>query len=495
MVLTFISMIKNILKNNFWKTIPTPILSIFILSFLIRSFFVYQDFPFVLHPDEPTVVNSTINLRYNPNPQHFDWPTFYYYFTFPFFYTFEKFYFLLNDFKIINNLVIEQINYYIISRFLTVFFGAGTSVMVYYILKNLKVSREEALIGASIMALIPFHVTRSAQALTDVPMVFFAAVSIYFLTKIINDFNDKYFLISCLFAGLSVSTKYNGYMIFLSLGLFILVIKGFKISDYKLYIKAALVSFLGFFIGTPYSVFDYKTFLIADNPKGALWQFSNVGKVDFFQQIMNFNEYLSGRFLIDMGYLPAILSYLFIILFIINRGFLKQDNYFKFFSILIFQFLFIIWSVSGVKLQRIHYSMLAFLFLPIFSVLLFNLYLKSSKFLNLTYIFFVSISCYLLYIRIGTISLVEFYDRVSVQAPVNEFLILHNRTETGVILKKLRLPAEKISSSDLGKLNPKATHAVVTGDICLKDVPCDFELIERIESRSDSDIIYVYRKK
>ncbi len=487
-------MIKNILKNNYTKYINKEILIIVFLAFVIRSFFVFQDYPFVLHPDEPTVVNSTINLRYDLNPKHFDWPTFYYYFTYPFFFIYEKVYFLLNDLKIINDLVIENINYYIISRFLTVGFGALSTLMIYLILKNLKVSQNLALLGACIMALIPFHVIRSAQALTDVPMVFFASLSVYFLTKNLDDFKDKFFLLSCFFAGLSVSTKYNGYMIFLILGLFILYVKGFSFKDFWLYIKSALVSFLGFFVGTPYSVFDYQTFLITDNPKGALWQFNNVGKVDLPQQISNFFSNISYNYLNDMGYIPLIFSLTFIIFFIIKKDFLKKDNYNKFILLLIIQFFFILWSVSGVRIQRSHYLILLYMFLPLFTILFFHLYVKSTKFVNFIFSLIVLSSVYEFFLRVDDVSVIKFFYRAELTSAKENYLFLYNRKEVDLVLKELKVRTEKTSQTDLS-VSSKTTHAVLSYDICKFLNPCNFELLERIESRSDSDIIYVFKKK
>lgn len=487
-------MIKSILKNNFTKYINREILVIVFLAFIIRSFFVYQDYPFVLHPDEPTVVNSTINLRYDLNPKHFDWPTFYYYFTYPFFFIYEKIYFLLNDLKIINDLVIENINYYIISRFLTVAFGALTSLSIYLILKNLKVSQNLALLGACIMALIPFHVTRSAQALTDIPMVFFASLSVYFLTKNLDEFKDKFFLLSCFFAGLSVSTKYNGYMIFLILGLFILYIKGFSFKDFWLYCKSALVSFLGFFVGTPYSVFDYQTFLITDNPKGALWQFNNVGKVDISQQFVNFYNNIFFNYIDSMGYFPILISLIFILFFFVKKDFIKKDKYTKFIVLLIIQFFFILWSVSGVRIQRVHYLILLYMFLPIFTVLFFHFYLKSMRWVYVIFSLIVVSSIYQFYLRIDEVSVVNFFHRAKLVSEKKSYLFLYNRSEVGLILKELKVPIERTSQTDL-TFSSKTTHAILSYDICKFINPCNFELLEKIESRSDPDIIYVFKKR
>lgn len=482
------------LKNKILIILKSQVFLIFILALIIRLFYITLDYPFVLHPDEPTVVNSTINLRYNPNPMHFDWPTFYYYFTFPFFYLFEKIYFLSNDLGIIKTSEIETINYYLLSRFLTTFFGAGTAVLVYFILKNLKVPNNLALIGSCIMAIIPFHVTRSAQALTDVPMVFFAALSIYFLTKIIDKFEERYFLIACFFAGLSVSTKYNGYMIFLSLGLFLIFFRGIGFKDIYLYIKSGFISFFGFFVGTPYAVFDYETFLITDSPKGALWQFQNVGKVTLGEQFSQlFNNLFIQNYSVT-GYIPLACSLLFIGFFIFKKDFLKKNSLNKFLLILVVQFLFIFWSVSGVETQRSHYLILTYLFMPIFTIFLLDMYLKHRFSLQITYLITVVACTYSLYLRINDVAVVSLYNRLEVTGDKKNLLVSYNNKDIEKVLEKLDISNVRFNPNSQS-FSSKVTHVISTTDVCLKMKKCSFDLIDKIESKADSEVIYVFKRK
>jgi len=489
------STIKNMLKNKIKinELFDTKIMLVFLLALVLRLLFVYQDYPFVFHPDEPTVVNSTINLRYDPNPKHFDWPTFYYYFTYPFFWVFEKVYFLLHDFGIVKSIVIESINYYLLSRIITTVFGAATVILVYKILLNLKVRDSYALLGACIMAVIPFHVTRSAQALTDVPMVFFCALSIYLLSKNLEEFNLKYFVLSLFFAGLAVSTKYNAYMIFLTHLIYVFYLQGFSFKDFKNYLLGGFAAFLGFFIGTPYFIFDYQTFFISDSPKGALWQFQNVGKVTLDVQFQNFYKNLFINNYDLMGYIPVVLSLTFIVYIFFKKEFLKKDNYSKFILILIFQFIFIFWSVSGVRIQRAHYLMLVYMFLPIFTILLLDR-IEKFKLSVLAYLLNIFMSSYSLYNRIDVVPLVQFYDRLSITGDKSKFLVLYNNSEIKMVLDKLKLPNHKINNSS-SKIPPKTSHLVINFDFCKGSTSCSFELIDKLESRSDSEVIYVFKKK
>ena len=260
----FISKINVLLK----KVFISKLFLIFLISFVLRFYFVFNNYPFVFHPDESTVINSTINLRYNLNPKHFDWPTTYYYLNYPLYGLFERGVGNLNRNFEGFIYVIKDIDYYIISRTLTAVLGSINVLIIYLIIRALGKDRSVAELGAVIFSLFPFHISRSALALTDVPMLLFASLTILLLIKYIISNSSTYLFLSCFFAGLSTSTKYNGYMIFISIFLAIFIIRGFKLREWATYLNCGFYSALGFLIGTPYSLLDYKTFFRADSPKG-----------------------------------------------------------------------------------------------------------------------------------------------------------------------------------------------------------------------------------
>ena len=237
-----------------------------ILSFLIRFIFIFKDLPFITHPDEPTVVNSTLNLKYDLNPRHFDWPTFYYYINYLFFsilYFIER---LMNRIGHPFPSIVATENFYLLSRIITCVFGSLSVLFMYLLVLNLTNKKSVGLISAIILSIIPFHITRSAQSLTDVPMLFFIITSLYYLSRNVNEFKWKNIYLSSFFIGLAVSTKYNGYMFALSPIFFIFLIKRFSLKDISNYLYCILLASLGFFIGTPYALIDYKTFLRDDGP-------------------------------------------------------------------------------------------------------------------------------------------------------------------------------------------------------------------------------------
>ena len=78
------------LKQQVCKTNKTLFLLI-VFSLLIRIIGDLHSFPFILHPDAPTIVRSALGVRFNINPKHFDWPHLYIYLNYFLYMIFGKF--------------------------------------------------------------------------------------------------------------------------------------------------------------------------------------------------------------------------------------------------------------------------------------------------------------------------------------------------------------------------------------------------------------------
>lgn len=480
--------IKNFFRTQLTTIFTSKIFVIFILSFLLREYFVFNNYPFVFHPDEPTVVNSTINLRYNLNPKHFDWPTTYYYLNYPLYNLFERGVGNLNRNLAEFNYVIKDIDYYIISRTLTAVLGSINVVVICLIFKALGKNQTLSELGSVIFSLFTFHVSRSSQALIDVPMLLFASLSVYFLIKSANTDSIKYLLFACFFGGLSTSTKYNGYMIFLSIFLVVLLLRGFKLKEWLVYLYCGLVSAFGFFIGTPYALLDYKTFLKSDSPKGAVWQFQNVGKVDLLTQIKSFftNFYNISDL---VAYIPVILTIVYIIWFFYKRNFKGSEN--KLILVFILQFLYVMWSVSGVEVQRAQYFILIFIFLPIFVI---SFYESFPKFLLPFHILFLVFSLVGLLKNSVENPLAIFYRNVKFTQSLSSYNFRYNNEDAKKVLNYLGVESDKYSLKDF-VVNPKDTHVLSDSGLCTDNLECRFKLISKIENRFKADKIFIYEIK
>jgi len=466
-----------------------------ILSFLIRYIFIFEDLPFITHPDEPTVVNSTLNLRYELNPKHFDWPHFYYYINYLFF----SILFLIE--RVMNRLgnpmpeIVSIENFYLMSRIVTSVFGSLSVVFMYLFVKNITKKDEVALLAAIVLSILPFHITRSAQALTDVPMVFFAIVSLYYLSKNLDDYKWRNIYLSSFFVGLAVSTKYNAYMLSLSVVLFVFIIHRFSFKDLKNYLFSASFAALGFLVGTPYALLDFKTFIRDDGPKGALWQFKNVGSIGFFEQVPAFFRNLGVSLLPDFAFVPWIISLVFIVFFIYQSSknkFQFKDNYSKFILILIIQFFFILWSVSGVKIQRSHYFMAVYSLVPVFVALL----LSKNERVKYGSLFLTAVlSLYLLTFNMSNNSRVEFYERVTFKNDKKNYNILYSDSELKDVFKKLEIKSDEFDPAMLDFNSKYYTHIVSSKNLCPGTNDCNYLLIEKIVNREKGNDLFIYEIK
>ena len=484
---------KSILKNkltNFFKNYWFLIL-LFVLSFSIRFIFIFRDVPFITHPDEPTVVNSTLNLKYNLNPKHFDWPHFYYYVNYLFF---SVLFFLERVSARIgmpNPQIVDTLNFYLLSRIVTVVFGALSVIFTYKLTYNLTKNSDTSVIAAVLLAIIPLHITRSAQSLTDVPMLFFAIVSLYYLSKSLENFDWRNIYLAAFFVGLSTSTKYNGYMFVISTALFIVLIKKLSLKDFSNYIKTAFSGAAGFLIGTPYALLDYKTFLRDDGPKGALWQFKNVGSLPLNEQVSAFFNNIALNLPPDFGFVPWILAISFILFFFFQTKFKFKDAYLKFIFILICQFVFILWSSSGVKIQRSHYFMGLYAVVPVFGALLIS---KNKKFESGTLFVTCILSIAILAGSMTNNSRVEFFERAVFKDSKKNYNILYSDSELAEVLRKLDIRSDEFDPKLMDFNSKFYSHIVSSEDLCQSST-CEYKLVGSILSREEGNDLYIYEFK
>lgn len=357
---------------------------IVIIGGVLRFIGIEHGFPFIFHPDEPTIARSALGIRFSPNPGHFDWPSLYIYVNYVIFMGFAYLRDLAASVGIKGFLTSflpilwdDTLIYYLISRILTAVIGTLTIYPVYITARRL-FDDKVAILSALTIALLPFHVWQSHYALPDVPMMFFLSWGLYYVSQILTNDSSSNYQSSGFFIGLSASTKYNG-----ALGSVIVPLAHlFRIVSQRIFgspdkeplisLKgigymgiSAIFAILGFIIGTPYAILDYKTFLRTDGYKGALWQFTNVGTVNFQNHLHHLYNALTKILPDDLGY--TVIAGLFLCVLIILVRFLlkratKYDFYALFFAL---PALVYIYYISGFEKQRSQYYMIAYPFMAI----------------------------------------------------------------------------------------------------------------------------------
>lgn len=360
---------------------------IILVGLILRLTGIQHGFPFIFHPDEPTIIRSALGIRFEANPKHFDWPHLYIYINYFLYMIFAKFRFLvevvnlknafLSVFPLIWN---DDLIFYYLTRCLSAILGALTAIPVYRAGKEL-FGRKAGIFGALAIVLMPYHVWHSHYSLGDIPSVFLLSWGLYYSTLIIKSSNRKNYILAGLFIGLSASMKYNGGLsaIMVPIAHFLRIfwinknedkIKNFQrifleSQDIKNLIFSGVFAFLGFLIGTPYALFDFKTFSRTDGPQGAFWQFTNVGSVNSNQHLDKFLSESFGRLLVDTGYvvMPVFFIGLLYVLFkLIKKKTEEKDVYLSFIYVIS---IFLIWYLAGFKNNRSHYYFIVYPFLAV----------------------------------------------------------------------------------------------------------------------------------
>lgn len=357
------------------------------VALLVRVIGIDHGFPFIFHPDEPAVVRSATGIRFNPNPDHFDWPHLHFYLNFILFTVFTKFRGLLQALNLRGNLEgafpilwRDPLVFYYISRLFDAILGAFTVIPVYLTGKKLWGERAGLLAGVT-LAVMPFHVWTSHYALIDIPTAFWLAWALFFSVKIFYERNFHHYILAGLFIGLAASTKYNGglFALMIPLAHILRVVKseGEVLIDKEgilMVFYSGLFAFFGFVLGTPYSVLDFDTFIRSDSPSGALWQFKNVGKVGFVTQIQQFFDVILFKIPDDFGYTPLIAYFASAFVFfdvllksvVENKKKKISENVLKVCLVLI-PSLFVIFYISGFVKTRSHYYLITYPFVAVIS--------------------------------------------------------------------------------------------------------------------------------
>ncbi|MBW6441652.1 glycosyltransferase family 39 protein [Patescibacteria group bacterium] len=389
-------------NNKDTRVLSIVLIFIVLLGLILRLTGIKHGFPFIFHPDEPTIIRSALGVRFSPNPKHFDWPHLYIYLNYFLYMAFARFRSFIVTIGLRDKSALllpliwdENLIYYYLTRCFSAILGALTAVPVYLAGKEL-FGKRAGILGALAINIMPYHMWHSHYALGDIPMTFLLAWALYFSALIIKRDEVKNYVFSGLFIGLAASVKYNGGLAALMVPVahFLKIFwkrknlsKGEKSRDKTKILDgkgvlalflSGLSAFFGFLIGTPYALFDYKTFSRTDGPAGAYWQFTNVGSVSFPAHIMGFFGDISGRLTNDTGFvvMPIFILGLFYLIFrLVRKNIEEKDIYLVFLYTIS---IFLIWYISGFKNSRSHYYFIVYPYVAVifgfFSAFLQNIF-------------------------------------------------------------------------------------------------------------------------
>lgn len=345
----------------------SSLIYIIILALVLRLVGINHGFPFIFHPDEPSVIRSALGIRFALNPKHFDWPHLFIYLNYALYMHFSFIRGLLTNLNLQQVLPLlwnDAWIYYLISRVFAAVLGGLTVIPIYFSGKKL-FNTHVGILSALVFALIPYHVWNSHYALIDVPMVFFLAWSLYFAVRLFKRTDIKNFALAGLFVGLSASTKYNGALACISIPLAVLLKKDatfkekFSLKVLGGFVVSGISAIVGFLLGTPFALLDYKTFIRTDGPAGALWQFKNVGHVSIGVHISQFIDTVTHQLMGDFGYTFFVIFALYFVYALVTKKFTRE---LAFLYIISWAF---IYYVSGFEKTRAQYFMIVYPFVAL----------------------------------------------------------------------------------------------------------------------------------
>lgn len=109
----------------------------------------------------------------------------------------------------------------IIPKFIHFGFALLTAWLIFYYLRR-RTNQAYAMVGVVFFLSLPIIVKLSITAYVDLGLIFFSTASLLFIFKWLESrFNLKYLILSAVFCGLALGTKYNGLIVLFLLTLFI----------------------------------------------------------------------------------------------------------------------------------------------------------------------------------------------------------------------------------------------------------------------------------
>jgi hypothetical protein len=240
-------------------------------AFVLRSWGASSGLPLLNIKDEGQMVPAAVRFGSGDlNPHSFTYPSLFKYLLF-FLYggffvvgrIFGKFA-SVDDFKL--HYFHDPSDFYVIARLCSAVLGSLTVLMVYLIGRQIH-SKKVGLLAALFFAVDFQHVRYSHLAKPDAAMVFLLVTAIYFAVRIATAGKLRDYLLAGALGGLAISAKYNAITVTVAIAAAHLlrnpdenVLKNLKTNFHYLAAAMSLVVIF-FFVGTPFALLDFKTFL------------------------------------------------------------------------------------------------------------------------------------------------------------------------------------------------------------------------------------------
>ncbi len=271
-----LELMENLIKKHYFSFLVFFVVT---LALVLRYWHTKVGLPYLYNWDEPQTASTALKIMKTGdyNPHFFNYGSLMIYSNFivdilhylslmghPS--TADSYLTNMNDIKINADTgwhwTISHPSFYHWNRVLTALLGTGTVFVTYLIGKHI-FNKWVGLISAVFLAILPFHISQSAWASTDAPVAFFVLTVVLFSILFIEYKKLSYFILSLIFVGISIATKYNAALTML-LPLVALIIVYFQsresVKTYMWFL-IPLIPIAVFFMIMPYAIIDLTTFL------------------------------------------------------------------------------------------------------------------------------------------------------------------------------------------------------------------------------------------
>jgi hypothetical protein len=249
-------------------------------AFLVRLYRIDLGLPYLYHWDEPQTAGTALQMLKTGtlNPHFFNYgslPIYIAYFVDIFHYlylmgqpvTANAYMTALSEIKTWADTqfgwTISHPSFYYWNRFVNVLFGVGSIFLTYQVSKILFNKKWIALVAAFFLSCVASHVEYSAIISPDMPVVFFVLAVTLCSLKFLNQGKTKYLILSLVFSGCAMATKYNSALLVM-LPLFAVLLRyvsSRQTFDGKWLVMVPLIPVATFFVCMPYAFLDSASFL------------------------------------------------------------------------------------------------------------------------------------------------------------------------------------------------------------------------------------------
>jgi 4-amino-4-deoxy-L-arabinose transferase-like glycosyltransferase len=243
------------------------------IGFGLRLLGILWGLPYLFHPDEVQIVQVYLSMIRNSdlNPHWFIYPSFtvyangliygLYYMARHFLGSYHRTDIALPKMLVMGTGIIDDPNIYILGRAVSIFFGIGVVVLVYYC--SLKVTGKPlaALMAAFFTAVSPVNVEQSRLILPNILVAFLVMAVLWFSLQVYSNGKLLSYILAGLFAGFTVGAKYNGGIVLVLVITAHFFRSGFRLARLHYLLLAFISVIAGFIITTPFAVFDFQAFL------------------------------------------------------------------------------------------------------------------------------------------------------------------------------------------------------------------------------------------